>query len=134
MTGPVAGDEWLFADAERCDTARCATLLAQLHAMPRTGWLEIGRRELAAGGASLASAESTLGRVIDERRLGVTAWLVRDAVDTAAHHTSMDQGLLFAARRAAQRAALAHLARPWLPRDAYVALIAPFFFVAAERA
>ena len=71
---------------------------------------------------------------LNDRRLGVAAWQVRDAVDTAAHIASReshhwlshDRACFAAAHGAAEAAALALLARDQLPIETYRALTAPF--------
>jgi hypothetical protein len=67
-------------------------------------------------------------------RLGVAAWSIRDAVDTAAYiatceshrWTRHERGAFAAAHGAAEAAALALLARDDLPAEIYRSLTAPF--------
>ena len=155
---------WTLATADGCDVAGCAAFLDRLNAMPRAAWLEIGRRVLAlspAGARARGAAVAALDALVVGRRLAVTAWLVRDAVETAFHLARgapscprpgdrwrapvgasagasvgppTDRPLLRAAYDAARITALAHLARPWLSRDQYVALLAPFVAVSAGAA
>jgi hypothetical protein len=144
---------WETAGIDAGDAARCDAFLEELEGLSRAEWLETGRRVLAraAGdsGASVQQAADVLDAVIAQRQLGVTAWLLRDAVETVAYgaRCASDPGVarrhpappcttsertdLSAARVAAERAALAYLARPWLSRAAYLTLVAPFLAVAA---
>jgi hypothetical protein len=153
---PAPRPPWALATADGCDVAGCAAFLDRLNAMPRAAWLEIGRRVLvlpAAGHPARAAAVAALDALVVGRRLAVTAWLVRDAVETAFHLARgapscprpggrwrapvgppTDRPLLRAAYDAARITALAHLARPWLSREQYVALLAPFVAVSAGTA
>jgi hypothetical protein len=134
----------------RPDRGRCDAFLAQLEEMPRAWWLAVGARALAAGAAGATDAArvraaGALAAVLGRERLAVDAWLLRDAVETAAQLAACDdpapprtrrrpsapctdaqRRALAAARAAAEQAALAHLARPWLARADFVALLAPF--------
>jgi hypothetical protein len=143
-----------MAGVDADDAARCEAFLDRLERLSRAEWLETGRRVLArsAGGSepSVQQAADALDAVIAERQLGVTAWLVRDAIETVAHvascagdpaegrrHpappcTKSERTSLKAARVAAERAVLAHLARPWLARAAYLALVNPFLAIVAD--
>jgi hypothetical protein len=133
---------WELDAAHGCDVARCAAFLDQLEEMPPARWLEVGRRVLArdpAAQALASDAASGIDGIIRARRLGVTAWLVRDAVETAALllRTGISEGdraLHTAARRAAEQAALARLTRPWLERAHYVASTALLLALAADDA
>jgi hypothetical protein len=118
-------DRWELHAADGCDTAACAAFLDALEAWPRDAWLALGRRA-----ASARQAPDALDAVVAARALAVTAWLVRDVVATAAAIACGSERdaapAVGAARAAAERAALACLLRPWLARDDYLALTAPF--------
>lgn len=126
-----AARRWELAIVPAEDAARCAAVLDELEGWSRADWLAAGRRALASADApagreapdapdALAALEALLAR----RGLGVTAWLVREAVETAAqqalggHASGAEQASLAAARRAATWAALAQLVRPARARDA----------------
>ena len=135
--------------ADAGDAARCEAFLDRLEGMTRTEWLRTGRRALALppGGAAAVALDDVVAR----RGLGVAAWVIRDTIETVAHvaacahdddggrrHpappcTDGERTLLAAARRAAERAALAHLVRPWLACAHFVALVAPFVALAADQ-
>ena len=116
---------WELATARPQDASRCAAFLDRVERMTRAEWLAEGRRALASGGAApeAPGTDDALDALLARRGLGVTAWLVRDAVETAAHlalgtcDAGADRAPLEAARRAATRAALAQLVGPALARD-----------------
>ncbi|MGZ8378754.1 MAG: hypothetical protein ACXW05_00955 [Gemmatirosa sp.] len=135
------------------DAARCGTFVADLERMPRAAWLDVGRRVLAlddGAGATRQAARAALDRALEARRLAVSAWLVRDAIETlacvavsdgnprprrhrAAPCSAREAAALAAARDAAGLAALAHLAHAGLRRDEYLVLLAPFVTIAGAR-
>ena len=111
-------------------TDGAARFLEDLCALPRDRWLAIGAAALARDAGALAV---TLDRVIAEHGLGLDAWMLRDGVATAAHLACGDLSpsraehrCLDAARRAAERTALALLAQPWLPRRDFEVMVGPF--------
>jgi hypothetical protein len=116
-------DRWELDAADDCDIAACATFLDALESWPRQAWLDLGRRA-----ATVADEDGpdALDAVITVRALGVTAWLVRDLIATAAATAcgARPTRELVAARRVVERAALAHLLRPWLRLADYRALTA----------
>jgi hypothetical protein len=114
---------WELDAADGCDTAACAVFLDELEAWPRDAWLALARRAEGSDGPAAAHA---LDAVIAARALGVTAWLLRDLVATAAATACADADGIAPARRAAERAALARLLRRWLHRGDYLALTEPF--------
>jgi hypothetical protein len=117
------------------DRSRTTEFFDRVCAMPRAAWLTVGDTELARTAERslpLSVALAALGRVIAEQQLDVPAWYVRDEVTTAAclaHGTCgvsrRDERRFEAARDAVERAALAHLARPWLASRDFEQLIAP---------
>jgi hypothetical protein len=148
LSFPVA-----LATAGGGDFERCTPFLDAVAAMTRADWLALGSRlwtDSPAGRVRAAVAAERVDDVVAARRLGVTAWLVRDAVETAAQvalgarpggrsgggwsvgrresappSAPEERPLLAAARQGAERAALAHLVRPWLPREHFLMLVAP---------
>ena len=150
--GRATEPRWETAAVNAEDAARCEAFLDRLEGLSRAEWLEAGGRILARSGgepeAAARQASDALDAVITERQLGVTAWLVRDAVETVTYVASCagdpgesrrhpappctgnERASLTAARVAAERAALAHLARPWLSRAVYLTLVAPFLAMA----
>ena len=136
---------WELAGAAGCDAEACARVLDALDALPRESWLALGRRVAADDRAAgdRAAALAALEAIVSARRLAVTAWLVGDAVETAAHlapcavastggrrsssrpDTVEERALLIAARQAAAGGALAYLVRPWLAPALVTALLAP---------
>ena len=86
--------------------------------------------------AGHATAAALLDAVLADRRLAVTAWYVRDLVETSAHLAGCDARGARACERDRRRAcelaelaALALLVRPLLPAGDFGALYAPFAFV-----
>ena len=119
--------------------ARCRAFLDRLEAMSRAEWLAVGARTRTADDGS----EAALDAVIARRGLAVTGWLVCDTVQTlawlasCAHDapggrrypvppTRAERATLAAACRAAELAARAYLAGPWLDGATYRALLGPF--------
>lgn len=135
------------------DAERCGTFVARLELMPRAAWLDVGRRLLALDDGARATrraARAALDRALAARRLVVSAWLVRDAIETlacvavpdgsprtrrhpAAPCSAREAAALAAARDAAGLAALAHLAHAGLRREEYRVLLAPFVTIAGAR-
>jgi hypothetical protein len=115
-----AGQRWELASAHG-DPARCAAFLDRLETMSAREWAVLGSP---IEWPSPGSADAALAAVLEAQRLGVTAWLVRDAVETATIARPV------AVREAAARAALAHLAHDWLRHADYRALLAPFVALA----
>ena len=147
----AGGSEWELATADGCDRARCAAFLDRLDGLTWDAWLAIGRRQRDADAADprATAAAAALDRVLAVRGLRVTAWLVRDRIDTAAQvarpdgahggaggraarHHAADDRCLADAREAAARAALAHLASPWLTDVDRVTLLLPFLTVVED--
>jgi len=99
-------------------------------------WLELGRSVLTDRDtrAARVQAWSALERVIREQRLGVSAWDLRDAVETAVFLATRSHARLSrterqssdAARGAAEDAAIAILASPYLDAADFELLCAPF--------
>ena len=127
---------WELEATQDADRVRGAALLDRLEAMPYDDWRALGRRAAAcASDAARTAAAAALAQALERRRLGVTAWLVRDAVATAVHTapgrprstagTLADARLLATARDAAALAVLAQLARPWLRCAKVAALLTP---------
>ncbi|AHG89474.1 hypothetical protein J421_1937 [Gemmatirosa kalamazoonensis] len=143
---PVDRDSrWALAAADGCDVARCDAFLATVERWPRDVWLAIDR---AAGEAPRAcDAGRSVAALVSARGLHVTAWLVRDLVETSAamaggatprHAWRASQApgehrVLTAAHEVVAQAALAHLLRPWLTADAYGALTKPVAVVPMRR-
>ena len=143
---PVDRDSrWALAAADGCDVARCDAFLAAAERWPRDVWLAIGR---AAGESPRASdADRSVAALVSGRGLHVTAWLVRDLIETSAamaggansrraRRTSLapaEHRILAAAREVVAQAALAHLLRPWLTADVYAALTTPAAVVPIPR-
>ena len=128
---------WELQSADGGDRVRAAGFLDRLEAMTRAEWLAVGDRATAcASDPTRLAATAALARAVDGHRLGVTVWLVRDAVATAvqtaprswpsAPSTRAEVTLLATGRDAATVAVLAQLARPWLERSEVAALLAPF--------
>ena len=135
---------WDLAVAGDGDAEGCARVLDALDALPRAAWLALGRRVASSPTAGeWASAAAALDAVLRTRRLAVTAWLVRDAVEAAVQvaprgaarpagrraapppDTAEERVSLEAARRAAAGAALARLAGRWLSPAHVAVLLAP---------
>jgi hypothetical protein len=112
------------------------TFADEMSALPVEKWLEVGRTLVAdeAAASRRATAIAALEATIDRRGLGVTAWYVRDAVDTGAYlashavprWTSADRRIFAAAHGAAEDAALALLARDHVAPADFEVLFAPF--------
>jgi hypothetical protein len=112
----------------------------RLARLPRVTWLQIGRA-LQREESSRSTARLLLEATIADQRLGITAWNVRDGVDTAAYYaggssagTSRDERYAFAAAHgAAEGAALAFLVRNHLAAEDVAQLQAPFACCLAEQ-
>jgi len=97
--------------------------------LPAAEWLAIGLAD-----AVEPHTDAILEATLSDQNLQVDAWFARDAVETLAFVAS--HSLPLAARRApctmtnarvaAERAALAILARPWLAATDLATLLAPF--------
>ena len=107
-----------------------------LAGLPVAAWLDIGR-SIASDREGLPvrrDAWNQLDATIADQRLGLSAWYVRDAVETAAflasgcmsRWTAEERRMFAAAQRAAETAALALLARVHLPAETLGILCAPF--------
>jgi len=124
------------------DTASCAydpklaAFLDRLLELSVVDWIRIGRSLIADRDALLVRqrAWALLEAAIADHRLGVAAWEIRDAIDTAAclatrgaRGWSRDtRGCFASTHGAAEAAALALLARGHLRADAVAALTTPF--------
>ena len=104
--------------------------------LPASAWLAVGRSAMANGSfyELRATPFAILEATINDRGLAVTAWHVRDAIDTSAYYASApmrrsksaERRVFAAAHAAAEEAALAILARPFLPSEDFDVLCAPF--------
>jgi hypothetical protein len=111
------------------------TFVDQLTQLPYAGWLHIGRT--LAGDSEppvRQAARGDVARAIADHRLAVAAWLARDAVDTVvylatrpmARASRSDQRLVASAHRAAEAAALAIVAAPYVSATSLRTLCEPF--------
>ncbi|HEV8445373.1 MAG TPA: hypothetical protein VGQ44_01075 [Gemmatimonadaceae bacterium] len=98
-------------------------------------WVEVGNSLLrdASAHATRATASALLVSTINGRGLDVAAWYACDAIETSAFYVSRpscstpsDRRAFAAAHAAAEDAALALLAREFLPASDYEALCDPF--------
>jgi len=115
---------------------RVLRFIDALAEMPASSWLDIGRSALADGDqwAARSTARPILDAIAAERKLDVAVWYVCDALDTAVflarrrgtRCTRAERRLFDAAYEAAEDAALAILAQPYLSAAAFTALFAPF--------
>ncbi len=104
--------------------------------LPGETWLAIGRaiREHPDRLSELSSARAILDVTIADRHLALSAWHVKDAIETLAFVAGRDLGNISARDRrffdethaAAEEAALAVLARPYLADADFAVLYAPF--------
>jgi hypothetical protein len=109
--------------------------------LPTWAWLEVGHtllRDRSSQGARAAAA-ALLGATINGRGLAVAAWYACDAIETSAFYASRvrswapsERRAFAAARAAAEDAALALLAREFLPDGDRAVLAAPFKSLARE--
>ena len=116
---------WELASSDPAAATRCAAFLDRLERLSHDDWLAIGHR----AATPMHDAIVALDAAVAAQRLGVTAWLVRDAVHTTAHvarGADVEGDAWTAARDAAARAALAQLVRPRLALAHHAALLAPF--------
>jgi len=108
----------------------------RLAELPLSEWLAVGRT-LVEDPSIYAHRETPyaiLETTVNDRRLGVAAWYVRDAIETSAYYasqpmkrwTSAERRAFAAAHAAAEEAALAILARVHLGAEDFAALCAPF--------
>lgn len=123
-------------DSDEPALAQVRRFVDALCELPRAEWLEIGRRVCGEGWDSVAHAAAwaALDAAIAEQRLGVAAWHVRDAVETAcflatradAPLSRSERRVVCLAREAAEETALALLVRPHLSQKTIATLSAPF--------
>jgi hypothetical protein len=121
------------------DAAR--SFAERLADLPAGAWLELGRALLRDRllNPPRATASAILGATINGRGLAVAAWYVCDAIETSAFYASHARGwtpgdrrAFAAAHAAAEDAALALLARRFVPVADWATLIAPFESLARE--
>jgi len=99
---------------------------------PRSTWYAVGARMLRTSrseAGAVTASQLILEGVLAHHALTVDAWMVRDAADTAWFLAPQDEGapapaISLAARRAVTNAALALLARAWLPVEDFERLSA----------
>jgi hypothetical protein len=118
--------------------------LDALAALPLDEWTRIGQQCVQRDHAMLAMTRacSRVETAIADHDLAVTAWLVRDAVETATYHVRRHaacqprrvRAQLTVARMAAEWAALALATQPWLTAGDLNDLCAPFEYLASLRA
>ena len=107
-------------------------LLERWSAYPRSTWHALGLRRLTASHREVgrvAASQLTLEGVVAHYADSLDAWIIRDAAETAwwlapRDRTSMPWAVENAARRAVLHAALAVLARSWLPPQDFNRLLA----------
>ena len=116
------------------DATRVASFLDRLSALSAREWLAIGREveSHVAHQESFETAGAIVEAIIADRKLEVTAWYVRDVVETIAYLASRfpgwqgdDSEYFTAAQVAAERAVLALLVVSSLPRAEFDVLFAP---------
>jgi hypothetical protein len=101
-------------------------------ARPRSAWRTMGTRALQvtrAEACALTASQLILEGVVAHHVSAIDAWMMRDAADTAwyvapEHGQPLSQAIELAARRAVTNAALAVLARAWLPAEDFERLMA----------
>ncbi len=104
--------------------------------LPMSAWLEVGRSVMDSRSSddSRPTSYAILAATINDCGLSVTAWYVRDAIETSAFYASHavrcwksgDRRAFAAAHAAAEDAALALLAREFLPASDRATLCGPF--------
>jgi hypothetical protein len=134
---PLAPNRHVLFLPRAPETARqeVAVFVDRLDDLPGGRWIEIGRARLSPLAAlHRAAAFASLEAAIEDQRLGVAAWHVRDAVATSAilarrtirGWTRAERLALAAAHGAAEGAALAILARCSLAPEDFNVLCAQF--------
>lgn len=108
----------------------------RLAELPLSAWLDTGRCAMAANSdiAKRSTSYAILEATLNDRGLAVAAWYVRDAIETSAFYVAgsatrwarTDRRAFAAAHAAAEEAALALLAREFLPSADRATLCAPF--------
>lgn len=103
------------------------TFIDFLAGLSTEGWLTLG-----AGSLCASSQAAILDATLATQRLHFDAWLVRDSIETLVFiagsslpRPRRDHCAMSRARVAAERAALAILARPWLAASDFNALVSP---------
>lgn len=133
-TSPLlrAPSDFLSSSAVLEDVNRFAERLDEL---PAQAWIEVGSSLLRdrSGSARRATAFAVLDATLNGCGLAVAAWYACDAIETAAFYasrasdwTSSDRRAFAAARAAAEDAALAILARRFVPATECATLVEPF--------
>jgi hypothetical protein len=111
------------------------SFVQRLADLPTWAWLEVGHSLLRdrSSQAARATAAALLGATINGRGLAVAAWYACDAIETSAFYASRarcwtpsDRRAFAAAHLAAEHAALALLARQFVPDAQCATLVAPF--------
>ena len=117
---------WTLDGVPVASARRLECWLDALATIPMTEWIRVGERCIHSRDALLTTtvACSHIERVVDAQGLHVTAWLVRDMVETtvfdirqqAAHAPRRVRAHIAIARMAAEWAALAIATEAWIPR------------------
>ncbi len=119
-------------EAEDDSTRAAMLILDEWSARPRSEWHAIGARMLSTSrvdAGAVTASQLILEGVLAHHDLTLEAWMVRDAADTAWHLAAQDDAptstaIELAARRSVTNAALAMLARGWLPIEDFERLSA----------
>lgn len=125
-----------LVEPDEAQLAAVDAFVDQLTELSLERWLALGRQLIAdeQGGALRAAAWSAIETAMADQRLGLSAWLARDAVETAAclvcrpatRLSRSERRLFSVVHGAANRAVLAHLARPHLAPTDFEVLVSPF--------
>lgn len=115
---------WGFDGLPRHTIDALERFLARVDALSYDQWVDLGRRATHGSGAGrersiMPTAEARLQAAIDERRLGLISWLVRDAIDCAVQQEMLSQRL-----HDPHTTAMLRAARQWLYYTA-MALVIP---------
>lgn len=135
---------WTLYGLPPASALRLERWLDALHTIPTAEWIRIGEQRLCGDGALLTatSACSHIERAIEQQNLHVTAWLVRDSVETTvfgvrqttANGPRRIRAHIAIARMAAEWAALAIATEAWIPRVDVETMCAPFETIAEALA
>jgi len=135
---------WTLRGLPAASAQRLERWLDALRAIPVEEWIRIGEQRLCGDRALLTatSACSHIERAIEQQDLHVTAWLVRDSVETTVYGIRQAttrgprrmRAHIAIARMAAEWAALAIATEAWISRADVETMCAPFESIAGTLA
>ena len=139
QTRPAAhhrgGHVWVLAGVPARSARRLDRWFDALHDLTPEQWAHVARGSASADRTD--DVERAIVAAMQEHRLEVAAWFLRDAVETTLHYALrasartpvVSPSDLIRLQRLTERATFAIATEPWLDRSIRDALIAPFRFI-----